>query len=83
MGTGRAFDKAGSDIENALDPVLVFKRGTTHLFESLERRYFEPFGRTGKSARYAVWLSFRVWKVIVHILNECEAGQETNVIILE
>ena len=83
MVTGRAFDKAGSDMENALDPVLLFIRGTTYLFEILERIYFEHFGRTGKSARYAVWLSFRVWKVIVHILNECEAGQETNVIVLE
>ena len=29
MGTGRAFHKARSDIEKALDTVLVFMRGTT------------------------------------------------------
>ena len=28
IGTGRAFHKAGSDIEKALDPVLVFIRIT-------------------------------------------------------
>ena len=71
-GTGRAFHKAGPDIEKALDPVLVFIRGTTNLFEFVERRYFEHFGRTSKSARYAGWLSFRVQKVIAHILNEWE-----------
>ena len=60
------------DIEKALDhvdPVLVFIRGTTNLFEFVERRYFEHFGRTSKSARYAGWLFFRVRKVIVHILK--------------
>ena len=44
------FHKAGPDIEKALDPVLVFIRGTTNLFELVERRYFEHFGRTSKSA---------------------------------
>ena len=38
--------KAGPDIEKALDPVLVFIRGTTNLFEFVERRYFKHFGRT-------------------------------------
>ena len=33
--------KAGPDIEKALDPVLVFIRGTTKLFEFVDRRYFE------------------------------------------
>ena len=56
-------------IERDLDPVLVFRRGTTNLFEFVERRYFEHFGRTSKSARYAGWLSFRARKVIVHILK--------------
>ena len=36
--------KAGPDIEKALDPVLVFIRGTTKLFEFVDRRYFEHFG---------------------------------------
>ena len=65
----RVFHKAGPDIEKALDPVLVFIRGTTNLFEFVERRYFEHFGQTSKSAKYAGWLSFRVQKVIVHILK--------------
>ena len=39
IGTGMAFHKAGPDIEKALDPVLVFIRGTTNLFELVERRY--------------------------------------------
>ena len=47
---------AGPDIEKALDPVLVVIRGTTNLFELVERRYFEHFGRTSKSARYAGWV---------------------------
>ena len=59
----------GQDIEKALDPVLVFIRGTTNLFEFVEHRYFEHFGRTSKSARYAGWLSIRVRKVIAHILK--------------
>ena len=63
IGTGRAFHKAGPNIEKALDPVLVFIRGTTNLCEFVERRYFEHFGRTSKSSRYAGWLSFRVRKV--------------------
>ena len=67
IGTGRAFHKAGPDIEKAFDLVLVFIRGTTNLFELVERRYFEHFGRTSKSARYAGWFSFRVRKVIAHI----------------
>ena len=57
MGTGRAFHKAGPDIEKALNPVLVFISGTTNLFKLVERRYFEHFGRTSKSARYAGWCS--------------------------
>ena len=69
IGTGRAYHKAGPDIEKALDPVLVFIRGTTNLFELVERRYFEHFGRTSKSARYAGLFSFRVRKVIAHILK--------------
>ena len=67
--TGRAFHKAGPDIEKSLDTVFVFIRGTTNLFEFVERRYFEHFGRTSDLARYAGWLSFRVRKVIVHILK--------------
>ena len=69
IGTGRAFHKAGPDIEKALDPALVFIRGTTNLFELVEHRYFEHFGRTSKSARYAGWFSFRVRKVIAHIFK--------------
>ena len=69
MGTGRALHKAGPDLEKALDLVLVFIRGTTNLFEFVERRYFDHFGRTIKAARYAGWLSFRVRKVIAHILK--------------
>ena len=61
--------KAGPDIEKALDPVLVFTRGTTNLFEFVGRTYFEHFAQTSKSARYTGWLSFRVRKVIVHILK--------------
>ena len=45
IGTGRVFQKAGPDIEKALDPVLVFIRGTTNLFEFVESRYYEHFGR--------------------------------------
>ena len=69
IGPGRAFHKAGIDIDKALDPVLVFIRVTTNVFELVERRYFEHFGRTSKSARYAGWFSFRVRKVIAHILK--------------
>ena len=70
IGTGRAFHKVGPDIEKALDPVfLFFIRGTTNLFELVEPRYFEHFCRTSKSARYAGWFSFRVRKVIAHILK--------------
>ena len=69
IGTDRAFHKAGPDIEKALDPVLVFIRGTTNLFELVERRYFEHFGRTSKSVRYAGWFTFRVRKVIAHVSN--------------
>ena len=69
FGTGRAFRKTGPDIEKALDPVLVFIRGTTNLFEFVECRYFEHFDQTSKSARYAGWLYFRVRKVIAHILK--------------
>ena len=63
------FHKAGPDIEKALDPVLVFTRETTKLFELVERRYFVHFERTSKSASFATWLSFRVRRVIVHILK--------------
>ena len=49
--------------------VWAFHLTQSNLFEFVERRYFEHFGRTSKSARYAAWLSFRVRKVIVHILN--------------
>ena len=69
LAQAQAFHKAGPDIEKALDPVLVFIRGTTSLFELVERRYFEHFGRTSKSARYVGWFSFRVRKVIAHILK--------------
>ena len=51
MDIARVFHKAGPDIENALDPILIFIRGTTNLFEFVERTYFEHFGRTSKSAR--------------------------------
>ena len=64
IGTGRAFHKAGPDIEKALDPVLVFIRGTTNLFELVERRYFEDFGRTSKSARYAGWFFLGFGKLL-------------------
>ena len=59
IGTGRAFHKAGPDIglEKVLDAVLVFIRETTNLLAFVEHRYFEHFGRTSKSARYAGWLS--------------------------
>ena len=40
-GTGRAYHKAGPDIEKVLNPVLVFIQGTTNLFEFVDRRYFE------------------------------------------
>ena len=69
MGTGKAFHGAGPDIEKALDPVFVFIRGTTNLFEFVVRTYLEHFGWTSKSARYAGWLSFRVLKVIAHIFK--------------
>ena len=61
-GAGRAFHKARPDIEKALDPVFVFICGTTNLFIFVGHR-------TSKSARYAGWLSFRVRKVIAHILK--------------
>ena len=51
MGTGTAFHKAEPDIEKALDPVFVFIRETTNLFEFVDRKYFEHFGQTSKSAR--------------------------------
>ena len=44
----------------------------------MERRYFAHYGRTSRSARYAGLLSFRVRKVIAHILNECETSQEAS-----
>ena len=53
MGTGRAFHKAGPDIEKPLDPVLVFIRERTKLFEFVDRRYFEHFVRTSKSDTYS------------------------------
>ena len=59
----------GPDIEKAYDPVLGFIQGTTIFFEFVERRYFEDFVRISKSARYACWLSFRIQKVIAHILK--------------
>ena len=65
QGTSRAFQKAVLDIEKALDPVVVFIRGTTNLFEFVERGYFEHFGRASKSVRYAGWLPSRVRTVIV------------------
>ena len=56
-------------IKKALDPDLVFIRGTTHPFEFVVRRYFEHFGRTNSLVRYAGWSSFSVRKVIVLILK--------------
>ena len=55
IGTGKAFHKAGPNIEKALDPDpgLFFIRGRTNLFEFVERRYFVHFGRTSR----VVWLS--------------------------
>ena len=82
MGTGRTFHEDGPVMKKALDPVLAFIRGTTNLFEFVERRCFEHFVRTSKSARYAGWMSILVWKLMVHILNECETLQEANVIVL-
>ena len=61
--------RLGHDIEKVLDPVFVYIRGTTKLFEFVECIYFEHLGETSKSVRYAVWLSFRVRKIIVHILK--------------
>ena len=69
MCKGRAFYKAGPDIEKALDLVLFYYTGNNKLFEFVECRYFQHFGRTSKSARYAGWLSFKVQKVIVDILK--------------
>ena len=45
IGTVRAFHKAGADIEKVVDPVLVFIRRTTNLFEIVQRRYIEHFGK--------------------------------------
>ena len=56
IGTGKVLHTAGPDVEKSLDPVFVFIRGTTNLFKFVEHRYFEHFGRTRKSARYAGWL---------------------------
>ena len=61
------FHKAGPDVEKALDPVLVFIRGTTNLFQFVEPRYFEHFGRTSESATYAVWLSFIMFMVRIQV----------------
>ena len=36
MGTDRAFHKTEPDIEKALDPALVFLRGTTNLFKFVD-----------------------------------------------
>ena len=38
-------------LEKVLDPVLVFIRGKKNLFEFVERRYFEHFGRRRKIQR--------------------------------
>ena len=75
--------KAEPDIEKALNSVLVFIRGTTDLFEFVARRYFEHFDRTSKSARYRGWLSFRVRRVIAHILKLMRNLTGANVIVLE
>ena len=48
MGRGRAFHKTGPAIEKDLDPV-AFIRGTTNVFEFVERKYFEHLGRTSMS----------------------------------
>ena len=48
IGTDGTFHKTVLAIERALDPVLVFIRGTTNLFKFVGRRYFE------QSARYAI-----------------------------
>ena len=51
-----------------LDPRVLI-RGTTNLIEVVERRYFKHFGRTSESARYGGWFSFKIRKVIAHILK--------------
>ena len=79
IGTDRSFHKAGPDIEKALGPVLVFIRGTTNLYEFVERRYLKRFGRASMLARYAGWLYVRFWKVIAHILKLMElTGSQCN-----
>ena len=63
--------KADPDIEKAIDPVLFFIRVQQQIHLNLWSvdilsNYAE---RVSHAARYAGWLSFRVRKVIVHILK--------------
>ena len=53
IGTSRAFNKAGPDVEKARDPVLVFIQGTTNLFGFVEHTYFESLSalRVGPIAK--------------------------------
>ena len=46
--TDRGFQCDGPAVEKALDPVVDFIQGTTELFEFVERKYFEYFGRVSK-----------------------------------
>ena len=57
---GRAFHKAGPDVETALDPVFVLYG---------EQQMYLNLWSIDKSAIYAGWLSFRVRKVIANILK--------------
>ena len=66
MGTGTAFRKAGPATEKALKRDFFFLYGEQkHIIDFAEFRYFDHFGQTS----YANWFSFRVRKVIVHILK--------------
>ena len=67
MATGKTFHKAGPDIKKAIDPVLVFIRKTTNLFEFVERRYFQHFISAEQVSQPDMQVGCR--KVIEHILK--------------
>ena len=66
---GRAFHRVGPATENALEPVLVFTRGTQSLLECDDLSCLRFVYGTRRSDRYAGWLSVRARKVSVHILK--------------
>ena len=66
------FYQAGPDLEKALEPVLVFTRGTTNLFEVVERKYFEHFGRTISQPDMQVGCLSGLGKLLCIFYNECE-----------